>query len=102
MTGLTPEERERFLDAIGAERIGGPPSDALRPVTTADLRELARRLQRRPNAPSLDGYTLADGLIAAAELLDGRPGPDVHPNCVRGSDAYRPHVPLSKLLPRKR
>src|SRR5262245_3305824 len=50
-----------------------------RPPTMSDrLRALADHLETRPFAPSLDGYDLADGLRAAADLLDGKPGPSVH------------------------
>lgn len=50
-----------------------------RPPSMPDrLRALADHLEKRAFAPSLDGYDLADGLRAAAELLEGRPGPMVH------------------------
>lgn len=68
-------------------------------MTPAQLRALATRLLDRPAAPSLDGYELADGLLAAADLLEGLPGPSVHPDLREGSDALRPRVPLRTLLP---
>lgn len=61
----------------------------------AGLRTLAARLEDRNAAPSLDGYGLADGLRAAADLLEGKPGPLVHPDLRDGSDAFPERVTLA-------
>lgn len=67
--------REAFI--VGAAII--PWAMAIRDRQETDrLRRLARRLERRHCAPSLRGYGLAEGLEAAADLLDGLPGPIVH------------------------
>lgn len=57
------------------------------------LRETAERLENRLAAPSLDGYGLAGGLRAAADLLDGLPGPAVHDD-YRREAAWPEKVPL--------
>ncbi len=67
-------------------------------MTSMQLRALARHLERRVGAPSLEGYMLSDGLRAAADLLDGEPGPEVHSDCARDSDAFPPRVSLSELV----
>ncbi len=68
-------------------------------MTSAELRALAVRLEKRHAAPSLDGYNLADGLRAAADLLDGFPGPIVHDDIIeRDSDKWPARVPLRSLL----
>lgn len=48
-------------------------------ISPALLRGLADELEERRHAPSLRGYDLAPGLRAAADLLEGAPGPGVHP-----------------------
>ncbi len=60
-------------------------------ATVARLRALAAHLVERECAPSFDGYALAAGLDAAADLLEGRPGPIVW-DSDRAKDA-----PLSTL-----
>lgn len=61
------------------------------------FRTLAARLANRYAAPSLEGYELADGLLAAADMLEGKPGPlvhaDIEPN-TSGSLAELPRVTL--------
>lgn len=47
-------------------------------MTPRRLRALADHLESRACSPSLDGYGLADGLRAAADLIDEKPGPLVH------------------------
>lgn len=61
------------------------------------LRALAEHLSARPYAASLDGYGLVDGLRAAADLLEGRSGPEVHSDCLPGSDLFHPKVTLSEV-----
>ncbi len=60
-----------------------------------DFRRLADHLEARAAAPSLDGYELVEGLRAAADLLEGKPGPEVHPDMAAGSDAFRPRLSLA-------
>lgn len=68
-------------------------------MTPDDLRALARRLEDRFAGPSLDGYALVDGLLAAADLLDDLPGPDVHEDIVnRRVDVWPARVPLRSLI----
>lgn len=68
------------------------------------LREFAEHLEKRPCAPSLDGYDLVDGLRAAADLLSGSDGPKVHPNQAAdgGNLAEVQHVALANLMGRRR
>jgi hypothetical protein len=66
-------------------------------MTPARLRALASHLESRVGAPSLDGYGLVDGLRAAADLIEGEPGPMVHSDCLPGSDAFQPRVSLAAL-----
>lgn len=63
-------------------------------MTPDDLRALAYRLERRRCAASLEGYELADGLRAAADLLEGKPGPLVHPTPI--FDEFRAMIPLAE------
>lgn len=65
-------------------------------VTAGQLRALARRLCNRKCGPSLEGYDLVDGLIAAADLIDGKPGPMVHRSS-RHADWLK-RVPLKSLV----
>lgn len=68
-------------------------------MTSAELRTLASRLEDRFAGPSLDGYGLADGLRAAADLLDGASGPIVHADMIEGrGDEWPAKVPLRALL----
>lgn len=67
-------------------------------ISSDQLRQLAARLRDRHSAPSLDGYCLVDGLRAAADLLEGLPGPLVHEDCLT-RDAFGTKVPLRVLLP---
>lgn len=67
-------------------------------MNAKQLRALAVRLAERNAAPSLVGYSLADGLFAAADLLDGRDGPYVHPDAAAHSqDAWCRRVSLRAL-----
>lgn len=54
------------------------------------FRDMAKHLQDRPLAPSLDGYDLVDGLHAAAALLLEEPGPLIHDDAVWPSDVGFP------------
>lgn len=66
----------------------------------ARLRALARALEDRYCAPSLQGYGLADGLEAAADLIEGYSGPMIHPDEAVGvplKDA--PLIPLTDYRP---
>jgi hypothetical protein len=67
-------------------------------VKSNDLRVLAKRLSDRNAAPSLDGYDLAYGLSAAADLLDGLPGPTVHDDMADRGDAFPARTALRALL----
>lgn len=62
------------------------------------LRALAAHLETRGAAPSLDGYAMADGLRAAADLLDGKPGPMVDADLAGAGDVWSAPVPLRSLL----
>lgn len=62
------------------------------------LRTIADRLTSRLSAPSLDGYSLADGLNAAADILEGKEGPLVHDDCAPGDDELPPKFPLSDMV----
>jgi hypothetical protein len=63
-------------------------------MTPKALRALAKRLQKRRAAPSLEGYGLAEGLFAAADLLEGKPGPVVHGDMGKNPDAWPERVSL--------
>jgi hypothetical protein len=84
----------READGLRVIRIvrNARPSEA--EVTPSHLRALALRLESRPCAPSLDGYDLADGLRAAADLLAGEPGPAVQRDEAAGGSAS-PRVSLA-------
>ena len=79
---------------------GPRPGHGLDSVRALQLRALAERLEARPCAASLDGYELADGLRAAADLLEGSPGPFVHEDALSADadDTFR--VALRSLMPR--
>lgn len=64
----------------------------------AKLRRLAAHLEERDGSPSLDGYELVEGLLAAANLLEGKSGPKVHRDCLPGSDEFQPKVTLARML----
>lgn len=71
-------------------------------VDATALRALASRLEERMAAPSLEGYDLADGLRAAADLLEGKEGPEVHAGLTEETEGWPlrdiPRVALSRLL----
>lgn len=66
-------------------------------MTPMELRRLAHHLGTRRFAPSLNGYALVDGLLAAADLLEGLSGPVVHDDADQTSDAFPPLVALETL-----
>jgi hypothetical protein len=84
----------RVIRIVRKARPSEAVDDAPSEVTQSHLRALAERLESRPCAPSLDGYDLADGLRAAADLLAGESGPSVHRDAAAGGRAS-PRVSLA-------
>lgn len=84
-TGESPErgaeEHARPDEPKTDHRDGLPGSDsasageAVAPPSATDLRRVAALLEERANAPSKLGYRLVEGLLAAADLLEGKAGP---------------------------
>lgn len=70
----------------------------------ARLRVVARHLLRREGGPSLDGYELEEGLLAAADIIEGKEGPTLHDDItpvVRNAELKRlPRVSLRALMTR--
>lgn len=85
------EEGRKLVAAVRA-KLASAPADV-----ATNFRRLATRLELRDAAPSLEGYCLADGLRAAADLLEGKPGPEVAPDM--GTPEER--IPLGAFLPGK-
>ena len=84
----------RVIRIVRARPSEAEPTQQPSEVTPARLRTIARRLESRQYGTSLAGYALGAGLRAAADLLGGEPGPDVHRDYTDGGRAS-PRVSLA-------